>query len=140
MSVTDANDKNTEMRTGPEGMQLSINHPPGKNSFDNTAGSSNGNQTKSAIITQASQDMEHNPIEAEMLANKQYETIITGKSSQTTVIKEFAKIHDFLPSRRPELAKIGQTVSFLYNPDGDPSSCWLEGTFMRRIDRYGNAV
>ena len=121
-------------------MQLSINHPSGKNSFDNAAGSSNGNQMKSAIFTQASQDMEHNPVEAEMLANKQYETIITGKSNQTTVIKEFAKIHDLLPSRRPELAKIGQTVSFLYNPDGDPSSYWLEGTIMRRKDRYCDAI
>ena len=44
ISFLDANDKNTEMRTDPEKMQLSTNHPSGKNSFDNAAASSNGNR------------------------------------------------------------------------------------------------
>ena len=140
ISVPDANDKNGEMHTNPERMQLSIDHPTGKNSFDNAAGSSNGNQMRSAIITHASKDMQYNPKEAKMLANKQCETIATEKSSPNTVMKRFAKIHKFLPSRRPELAKIGQTVSFLYSLDGDPSGYWLEGTIMRRKDRYCDAI
>ena len=120
-------------------MQLSIDHPSGKTLFSSEVRSDIENQMKSAPITHASTDMEYNPKKPKKLTNKLCEKVATEKSGPNIGMKKFAKIYKFLPSRRPEQAKIGLTISFLYSPENDPSGYWLQGVIAKRIDKYCEA-
>ena len=46
------------------------------------------------------------------------------------------KVLEFVPARRPEDAKIGEVIRFMYNPGKGLSAYWLQGTINGRVDKY----
>ena len=49
------------------------------------------------------------------------------------------KVLEFVTARRPEDAKIGEVVRFMYNPGNGLSAYWLQGTIKERVDKYKDA-
>ena len=49
------------------------------------------------------------------------------------------KALEFKPTKRPEEAKQGDLIRFMYSPSNDPSAYWLQGALSRRIDNYETA-
>ena len=49
------------------------------------------------------------------------------------------KVLEFVPARRPEDAKIGEVIRFMYNPGNGLSAYWLQGTIKERVDKYKDA-
>ena len=49
------------------------------------------------------------------------------------------KVLEFVTARRPEDAKIGEIVRFMYNPGNGLSAYWLQGTIKERVDKYKDA-
>ena len=47
-----------------------------------------------------------------------------------------AKLLEFIPARKPEQAKIGEVVRFMYNPGNGCSAYWMQGELEKRVD-YG---
>ena len=47
---------------------------------------------------------------------------------------------EFKHGKRPEEAKQGNVIRFMYSPNGDPSAYWLQGTLNSRIDKLETAV
>ena len=46
------------------------------------------------------------------------------------------KILEFNPARKPEEARTGDLIRFVYSPRNDTSVYWLQGVLNRRIDKY----
>ena len=46
------------------------------------------------------------------------------------------KVLEFVPARRPEDAKLGEVIRFMYNPGNGLSAYWLQGTISGRVDKY----
>ena len=49
---------------------------------------------------------------------------------------KFTKVLEFVPARKPEQAKLGEVVRFMYNPGDGQSAYWLQGTLGPRLDKY----
>ena len=49
---------------------------------------------------------------------------------------KFTKVLEFVPARKPEQAKLGEVVRFMYNPGNDQSAYWMQGTLEKRLDEY----
>ena len=49
---------------------------------------------------------------------------------------KITKVLEFVPARRPEDAKIGEIIRFMYNPGNGLSAYWLQGTISGRVDKY----
>ena len=44
------------------------------------------------------------------------------------------------PGKRPEEARQGDVIHFMYSPNSDPSAYWLQGTLNNRIDKLETTV
>ena len=49
---------------------------------------------------------------------------------------KLTRILEFVPARKPEQAKIGSIVRFMYSPGDGQSAYWLQGTLGPRLDKY----
>ena len=49
---------------------------------------------------------------------------------------KLTRILEFVPARKPEQARIGSVVRFMYNPGDGQSAYWLQGTLGPRLDKY----
>ena len=49
---------------------------------------------------------------------------------------KLTKVLEFVPARKPEQAKLGEVVRFMYNPGNGQSAYWMQGTLEKRIDKY----
>ena len=94
---------------------------------------------ESTSITHASTDVEYSPNRSKTLTSKLCEKEATETSSSNIHMKKFGNVFKFIPTRRPEQAKIGETISFIYNPENDSSVYWLQGVIEKRIDKYCDA-
>ena len=94
---------------------------------------------KSASIIHVSTDAEYSPDRSKTLTSKLCEEEATETSSLNIHMEKFAKVSKFIPTRRPEQAKIGETIRFIYNPENDSSVYWLQGVIVKRIDKYCDA-
>ena len=52
---------------------------------------------------------------------------------------KLTRVLEFVPARKPEQAKIGEIVRFMYNPGDGHSAYWLQGTLEKRLDKYNVA-
>ena len=50
-----------------------------------------------------------------------------------------SKVLELVSARKPEQAKIGEIVRFIYNPGDGHSAYWLQGTLEKRLDKYSVA-
>ena len=46
------------------------------------------------------------------------------------------KVLEFIPARKPEEAKVGETIRFMHNPGDGSSVYWLRGILDKRMDKY----
>ena len=64
-------------------------------------------------------------------------TISANKSNEK--VKQ-TRLLEFVQARKPEQAKIGEIVRFLYyeagHPDGDAAAYWMQGKVKYRLDKY----
>ena len=44
-----------------------------------------------------------------------------------------------MPARKPDQARIGEVIRFMYSPENDSSIYWLQGVIVERIDKYCDA-
>ena len=49
---------------------------------------------------------------------------------------KLTRVLEFVPARKPEQAKIGEVVRFMYNPGDGQSAYWLQGPLGPRLDKY----
>ena len=49
------------------------------------------------------------------------------------------KLLEFLPARKPEQARIGEVVRFMYSPGNSRSAYWMQGELEKRVDKYAVA-
>ena len=49
---------------------------------------------------------------------------------------KLTKALEFVPARKPEQAKLGEVVRFMYNPGNGQSAYWMQGTLEKRLDKY----
>ena len=53
------------------------------------------------------------------------------------------RLLEFVQARKPEQAKIGEIVRFMYYepgyPDGDAAAYWMQGKLKSRLDKYNAA-
>ena len=80
------------------------------------------------------------------MAQKGLMRILSRKDGKSAVLKDevsektkITKVLEFVPARKPEQAKIGGVVRFMYNPGDGHSAYWLEGTLEKRLDKYSVA-
>ena len=64
-------------------------------------------------------------------------TISTNESNEK--VKQ-TRLLEFVQARKPEQAKIGEIVRFMYYeagyPDGDAAAYWMQGKLKYRLDKY----
>ena len=67
-------------------------------------------------------------------------TISTNESNEK--VKQ-TRLLEFVQARKPEQAKIGEIVRFMYYepgyPDGDAAAYWMQGKLKNRLDKYNKA-
>ena len=80
------------------------------------------------------------------MAQKGLMRILSRKDGKSAVLKDevsektkVTKVLEFVPARKPEQAKIGGVVRFMYKPGNGHSAYWLEGTLEKRLDKYSVA-
>ena len=96
-------------------MQSNNFHPLGIDSHDDAAGETGQNTQMRFLCRRYGKDAVPDDVENEKIK-------ITG-----------------LPARRPERAKIGEVIWFMYSPDNSRSSHWIRGELERRVDKYTTA-
>ena len=77
------------------------------------------------------------------MAQKGLMRILSRKDGKSMVSNDkdnekakLTRILEFVPARKPEQAKIGSIVRFMYNPGDGQSAYWLQGTLGPRLDKY----
>ena len=80
------------------------------------------------------------------MAQKGLMRILSRKDGKSMVSNDevsektkLTKVLEFVPARKPEQAKIGEIVRFIYNPGDGHSAYWLQGTLEKRLDKYSVA-
>ena len=80
------------------------------------------------------------------MAQKGLMRILSRKDGKSEVLNDevnektkVTKVLEFVPARKPEQAKIGGVVRFMYNPGDGHSAYWLQGTLEKRLDKYSVA-
>ena len=79
------------------------------------------------------------------MAQKGLMRILSRKDGKSMVSNDkdnekakLTRILEFVPARKPEQAKIGSIVRFMYNPGDGQSAYWLQGTLGPRLDKNPN--
>ena len=49
------------------------------------------------------------------------------------------KLLEFILARKPEQARIGEVVRFMYSPGNSRSAYWMQGELEKRVDKYAVA-
>ena len=77
------------------------------------------------------------------MAQKGLMRFLSKKDGKSTVSNDkdnekvkLTRIIEFVPARKPEQAKIGSIVRFMYNPGDGQSAYWVQGTLGPRLDKY----
>ena len=63
--------------------------------------------------------------------------VLTSKKDDKDI--KHTKTIEFKPPKKPEEAKQGDVIRFMYSLSNDPSVYWLQGVLSRRIDDYETA-
>ena len=49
---------------------------------------------------------------------------------------KLTRVLEFVQARKPEQAKLGEVVRFMYNPGDGQAAYWMQGTLAQRLDKY----
>ena len=49
---------------------------------------------------------------------------------------KLTRVLEFVRARKPEQAKLGEVVRFMYNPGDGQAAYWMQGTLAQRLDKY----
>ena len=49
---------------------------------------------------------------------------------------KLTRVLEFFRARKPEQAKLGEVVRFMYNPGDGQAAYWMQGTLAQRLDKY----
>ena len=69
-----------------------------------------------------------------ILSRKDGKSMVSNDKDNEKV--KLTRVLEFVPARKPEQAKIGEIVRFMYNPGDGHSAYWLQGTLGKRLDKY----
>ena len=111
--------------------QLSRTKPADGKSIDNN--SENGAKTpvESVSDIHIPEDKKYSHNNSEALPSKLCEERVKKTSSLNIHMEKFAKVSKFIPARRPDQARIGEMIHFMYSPDNNSSIYWLQGVIKK---------